>query len=489
MILAVDQGTTNTKAILMRRDGSIGALASRPVGISFPRPAWVEQDPAALLESSLAVIRECISQAEGAAIAAIGITNQRESAILWERSSGKALGPCIVWQCRRTAGFCDALRERGAASVIAERSGLAIDPLFSGSKIAWLLDQVDPDRARARNGEFCAGTVDSWLLWNLTGGKIHATDTSNASRTQLLNIRTGQWDPDLLRIFNIPLQCLPDVRPSSAMFGTTLAPLPAGIPIASLIGDSHAALFGHAEFTPGGVKATYGTGSSLMTLTAEPVASRHGISTAVAWRLGDTISHALEGNVTNTGGTVQWLGEFLGLANPSESIAALASHVEDTAGVYLVPAFAGLGAPYWDAGAKGLMVGMTRGTTSAHAARAAIESIAYQVGDVLNAMQADAGRPMPRLLADGGACKNDSLMQFQADILGREVERNTSADLSACGAAWLAGLAVNYWESLDELKRLPRQTQVFRPAMAESKRDNLLAGWQDAVSRARSKNG
>lgn len=479
LILAIDQGTTNTKAILLGPGGEAVARAARPLSIAFPQPGWVEQDAEALWASVAEAIDDCLAQVPEARIAAIGVSNQRESVIAWERSTGRPAGPCVVWQCRRTAAYCEELRARGLEAWLRERTGLGIDPLFSASKAAWLL-------ARAGGGDYCVGTVDSWLLWKLTGGAVHATDATNASRTQLLNLRRVAWDPELLELFGIPAQSLPQVRPSSGVFGHTVAAgrLPAGVPVASLIGDSHAALFGHAAFRPGAVKATYGTGSSLMTLTEAPVASARGLSSTIAWAREGAVQYALEGNITNTGGAVQWLGEFLRLEDPAREAAELAATVEDSGGVYVVPAFAGLGAPYWDAGARGLIFGLTRGTTAAQAARATVDSIAFQVADVFAAMRAEAGIELPELLADGGASRNDLLMQFQADVLGDPVVRSSSADLSARGAGWLAGLAVGYWRSLDELEALPRERERFEPRLGESRRRELLAGWHDAVARA-----
>jgi glycerol kinase len=489
LILAVDQGTTNTKAVLVDRSGAVVARASRPLPISFPQPGWVEQDPEALWQSVASAIGEVLESTPAAAIAALGISNQRESALVWDRKTGAPAGPCVIWQCRRTAADCESLRRRGLDAAIRQRSGLPIDPLFSASKIRWLLGELPDGLARASSGDLCAGTVDSWLLSKLTAGEVHATDSSNASRTQLLNLRQCDWDPELLRIFEVPAACLPKVLPSSGVFGETAGQgrLPAGIPISSLIGDSHAALFGHAAFAPGSVKATYGTGSSLMSPIDAPVESRHGLSTTVAWAEPSRLRYALEGNITNTGGSVQWIASLLNLPGGSEEVAALAATVPGSAGVYLVPAFAGLGAPHWDASARGLLSGLTRGTTPAHVACAAIDSIAYQVRDVFEAMRQDSGIELPALFADGGASRNDHLMQFQAGLLGCPVIRSASPDLSAIGAAWLAGLATGFWQSLDELERLPRQTTRFEPRMDPSLREQLLAGWNDALDRSRSR--
>jgi len=484
LILAIDQGTTNTKAVLVDRGGAIRARASRPLPVAFPRPGWVEQDPLALWNSVAEAMGDCRAQVSDAEIAAIGCSNQRESVVVWDRRTGDPIGPCVIWQCRRTAEFCEGVRRAGAEALVRERSGLPLDPLFSASKIRWLLDSTANGHARAAAGELCAGTVDSWLLWKLTGGAVHSTDTSNASRTQLLNLRECRWDTDLLAIFGVPEACLPRIGPSSGVFGT----MPEGTPVASLIGDSHAALFGHAAFSPGAVKATYGTGSSLMTPVDTPVASQHGLATTVAWSRAGRTQYALEGNITNTGGAVEWLVGFLGAAD-AEAIAALANTVPDSAGAYLVPAFAGLGAPHWDAGARGLMSGLTRGTTAGHIARATLDAIAYQVHDVFEAMRHDAAVPASTLFADGGASRNGRLMQFQADLLGCPVVRSASADLSAIGAAWLAGLAIDFWSSIEELQGLPRLTERFEPTMDAARRTELLSGWNDALARTKSAGG
>src|SRR6185437_2452339 len=446
-ILAIDQGTTNTKVLLLSHAGTVVATASQPLAVSFPMDGWVEQDARELWRSVVRASDACLSQFPGAELAAIGVSNQRESVVVWDKRTGEPLAPCVVWQCRRTEAICSELRARGFDAKIRERSGLPIDPLFSGSKIAWLLAHIPDGYKRAERGELCAGTVDSWLLCNLTGGAVHATYASNASRTQLLNLRSVRWDNELLNIFNVPQQCLPEIRSSSGVFGMTAAGncWAAGIPISGLAGDSHAALFGHAAFRPCTIKATYGTGSSVMTLTFEPINSKRGLSATIAWRLGESASYALEGNITNTGGTIQWLGELLSLPNAAEGVAALASAVQDSAGIYIVPAFAGLGAPHWDPRARGLISGLTRGTNAAHLSRAAIESIAFQIGDVFRAMCCEADVAEPVLHADGGASRNDTLMQFQADILGCRVVRSSSADLSARGAGWMAGLAVGFW--------------------------------------------
>lgn len=486
-ILAIDQGTTNTKVLLVDPHGTIIAQAARPLTQRYPQPAWVEQDADAIWRSVRDAIDACLAAAADPHLAAIAITNQRESVALWERESGRPVGPVIVWQCRRTADFCAGLRARALAPFLAERTGLAIDPLFSASKMRWLLDHVADGQRRAERGELCLGTIDSWVLWNLTGGQVHACDLTNASRTQLLDIHTLRWSEELLELFGVPRAALPDVRPSSGDFGVSVAcgRLPAGVPIASMIGDSHAALFGQAGFVPGAVKATYGTGSSLMTPTPAPVLSSHGLSTTVAWALDrERVTYALEGNIAVTGAAVQWLGEFLGLANPAEGVADLAARVEDAGGLYLVPAFVGLGAPYWNDAARGLISGLTHSSTAAHLARATIDAIAYQVRDVFDVMQAEAGVDLTALLADGGASRNDTLMQFQADIIGRPVLRSTSAEISPLGAAYLAGLAVGIWRTLDDISQLPRPRERFEPRMSAQERAARYAGWQTAVARA-----
>lgn len=484
-ILAIDQGTTNTKVLLFDDEVRVVARASRPVSIAFPQPGWVEQDPAGLWRSVEEGIAACLSAA-GVHPDIVAVTNQRESVVVWERASGRPLGPCITWQCRRTSAFCDELRSRGLQHTIEQKTGLTIDPLFSASKIRWLLDAIPNGRARAEAGELCAGTVDSWVLWHLTGGAVHACDATNASRTQLYSLDSGSWDEELLQIFDIPRPLMPEIRPSSGEFGTTrrAGALTDGLSVAALIGDSHAALFGQAAFQPGMVKATYGTGSSLMIVTASPRHSKHGLSTTVAWQLPDKTVYALEGNITMTGGAIDWFGQFIGAADAATTIADLAATASDAGGVYVVPAFAGLGAPHWDDRARGVICGLTRGTTAAHVARATIESVAYQVRDVFDAMASDTSQVPVSLLADGGASRNDKLMQFQADMLGCPVVRTSSADLSALGAAWLAGLATNIWPSLDALTKLPRTVDRFEPSMSRAERDERYAGWIDAVRRA-----
>jgi glycerol kinase len=486
-ILTIDQGTTNSKASLVDSRGAVLREASRPVQISYPQPGWVEQEPAELWSTALAAAEEALHGSDPAGLRAVAVTNQRESALVWERASGRPVGPCVSWQCRRSAAFTAGLREQGLEPLVRARTGLTLDPMFSAGKVRWLLDQAPDGQARAAAGELCFGTVDAWMLWNLTGGSVHACDMTNASRTALFNLHTLDWDDELLAIFAIPRAMLPQVQPSGHLYADTRpnGALPGGIPVASMIGDSHGALFGHAGFRPGSVKATYGTGSSLMMPTPAPVFSQHGLSTSLAWGY-QGATYALEGNIYVTGAGVQWLYQFLGLKSGDE-IEALARQVESSAGVYFVPALVGLGAPYWDADARGLLSGITRGTGAAHAARAAIEAIAYQIHDVFAAMRSDTHQTPEVLLADGGAARNDLLMQFQADILAVPVVRSRASDLSALGAAYLAGLAAGLWRSLDEIGALSRPQDRFEPRMDAAQRSALLDGWDAAVRRARSR--
>jgi glycerol kinase len=488
-ILAIDQGTTNTKVLMVNDAGIVVSRATRPLRQTFPHPGWVEQDAAAIWQSVREAIDECLQTSDKHELVALGISNQRESVMLWDRRTGHPLGPVVIWQCRRTAPFCEELRARGLEKTLRERTGLTIDPLFSASKARWLLDNVAGARIKAERGELCLGTMDSWTLWNLTSGAVHACDVTNASRTQLFDLRQLKWDEELLALFGIPAVILPEVKSSSAIYGASasIGKLPAGVPIASLIGDSHAALYGQAGFEPGTVKATYGTGSSLMTLTDEPIISEQGLSTTIAWAIASEsqqISYALEGNISVTGAAAQWLGEFLGFPDPARDVARLAESANDSAGIYLVPAFVGLGAPHWNESARGLLSGLTRGTTAAQVARATIESIAYQIRDVFDVMAATSPVGLSALLADGGGGRNDALMQFQADILGRPVLRCASPDVSALGAAYLAGLAVGLWHSEKVIASLPRERNRFEPHMSSSEREKLYAGWRQAVKRA-----
>jgi glycerol kinase len=483
VILAIDQGTTNSKVSIIDSAGSVVREASKPVPIYYPQPGWVEQDPADLWETVLAAIQDALQGFDAASLTALAVTNQRESALIWERKTGKPLGPCVTWQCRRSSSLVAKLREDGLEETVWGKTGLTLDPMFSAGKARWLLDQLPDGQMRGAAGEICFGTVDAWILWNLTGGAVHACDMTNASRTQLYNLESLDWDEELTRIFGIPRTILPEVHPSGHIFGSTCpnGALPGGIPIAAMIGDSHGALFGHAGFDPGSIKATYGTGSSLMMPIPAPVFSRQGLSTSIAWGY-QGATYALEGNIYVTGAAVQWLYQFLGMKTPEE-IEALAKQVNSSDGLYFVPALVGLGAPYWDADARGLMTGITRGTTAGHAARAAIESIAYQIHDVFTAMHTESGQPLTQLMADGGATRNDFLMQFQADILNIPVVRSRASDLSALGAAYLAGLATGIWQSLDQVSALDRPHDRFEPNMPASQRDSLLNGWRDAVRR------
>jgi len=482
-ILALDEGTTNTKAFLVDDTGNIVKEASRPVSITYPKPAWVEQDARELWQTSLAAASQVLEGVPAAQVVALGITNQRESVLVWERATGKPLGPCISWQCHRSAPFCAQLRQQGLTETIYQRTGLTIDPMFSASKAHWLLENIPAGWSRAQQGEICLGTVDAWLLWNLTGGAVHACDVTNASRTQLFNLQTLTWDDELLEIFSIPRPALPEVRLSSAFYGETvrLPGIPAYLPISALIGDSHAALFGHAGFQPGAIKATYGTGSSLMTPTPTRVFSDNGLSSSIAWGY-QKATYALEGNIYVTGSAVQWLSDLLGLGAP-EKVETLAAQSSDTGGVYFVPALVGLGAPYWKESARGLITGLTRGTTPSHVARATLESIAYQIRDVFEIMQVESGAPLRVLLADGGPTRNQALMQFQADILGVQVMCSLASDVSALGAAYLAGLTVGVWSSETEVASLSRPQVLYEPVMTEAQKEQLYAGWKEAVGR------
>ncbi len=491
-ILAIDQGTTNSKAVLVDREGRIVYRASTPLEILLPQPGFVEQDPLALWRSVVQVISACTrhARAERAAIVGIAISNQRETAIAWRRAAtgnstaGEPVGNAITWQCRRSAPVCERLRAH--AGMIQSITGLPLDPLLSATKWTWLFDQGSELRAQAESGELHLGTVDAWLLYNLTAGNVFATDHTNASRTALLNLETLEWGPALCDLFGIPRAALPVVLPSSGNFGACEAiPELAGIPIVAMIGDSHAALVGHGRYEQGTVKATYGTGSSLMMLTPELVTEAKQLARTVAWSGENGAYFALEGNIAMSGAAVQWVGEFLGLAHPVEQAVALAATVPDAAGLILVPAMVGLGAPYWDSAARGLMTNVERSHTAAHLARAAVDAIAFQVADVLEAMEGAAHVALPILLADGGATRSDALMQVQADVLGRPVHRSTQEDLSARGAALLGGLALGWWRSLDELAALPKSVQPFEPKKSQAEREHLRGAWRLAVERAR----
>lgn len=490
-ILALDQGTTSSRAIVFDRRGRPRATAQQEFPQHFPRPGWVEHDPRDLWQSTRRVALAAVAEANltGRDLAAIGLTNQRETTLLWDRRTGEPVAPAIVWQDRRTAGLCAQLRRRGLEPLFRERTGLLLDPYFSGTKLRWLLDHIPGARRRAGRGELAFGTVDSWLLWQLTDGRIHATDVSNASRTLLLNIHTGQWDDELLRTLRIPREVLPEVRASSGLFGE-ISSLPAlrGLPISGVAGDQQAALFGQACFRPGMAKNTCGTGCFLLQHTGtKPVVSRHQLLTTIAWRLGANgpLEYALEGSVFIGGAVVQWLRDGLGLIARSSDIEALAARVSDNGGVYLVPAFAGLGAPHWDAAARGALVGLTRGSTAAHVARAAIESIAYQSADLLAAMHADCGERLRELRVDGGATVNQALLQFQSDLLRVPVVRPRTTETTALGAAYLAGLAVGFWKNRAEIARLWGVARTFRPHAPRAAMQCLQRDWHRAVERAK----
>jgi len=488
-VLALDQGTTSSRAILFDEAGSIRAVAQREFTQIFPQAGWVEHDPREIWSSQIGVAEEALQAASLGAkdVAAVGITNQRETAIVWDRETGEPVMNAIVWQDRRTAPMCDRLRAEGAEDLVRRKTGLVIDAYFSGTKVAWILANVPGARERAEAGRLAFGTVDSWLVWKLTGGRLHVTDASNASRTLLFDIHSGDWDDELLGLLRIPRSMLPEVRGSSEVYAEAAAGLPiAGVPIAGIAGDQQAALFGQACFTTGLSKNTYGTGCFLLQNTGEEApASRHKLVTTVAWRRDGRTEYALEGSVFIAGAVVQWLRDGLGIIKSSEDVEALAASVPDNGGVYLVPAFAGLGAPHWDAYARGTVVGLTRGTGAAHVARAALESIAYQVADLADAIQSDSGVTLGELRADGGAARNDLLMQFQADLLGVPVLRPAVTETTALGAAYLAGLATGYWKSTSDVARQWRVERRFEPAMPRDRVRELRATWERALERAR----
>ncbi|MCP8883764.1 glycerol kinase GlpK [Devosia sp. XJ19-1] len=477
-ILAIDQGTTNTKALLVDATGRVHHQASVPNVVTYPQPGWAEQSATALFDGVKAVIAEVVANAGNATIAGIGISNQRESILIWDAATGEPIGPVVIWQCRRSALICDALRAAGHADAIEAKTGLALDPLFPAAKIAWLLDNIPGARARAEKGELRAGTVDAWLLWNLTGGAVHATDHSNASRTQLFNTEALTWDAGLCALFGVPQNMLAEVKSSDTHFGVTaqgVTALPAGTPILAMIGDSHAALFGHGVRIPGTVKATYGTGTSLMALTPKRVRSTHGISSTIAWSQQGNVQHALEGNISVSGQTASFAAELLGLADAA-ALSDLAETVPDSNGVAFVPALVGLGAPYWRADARGTITGLSLGTKPAHLARAALEAIAFQVGDVYSAMEADMGAPLGELRADGGASRNPLLMQFQSDILGRPVASAAAPEVSALGAAALAFSALGI-----AMPGVPAAGH-FAPQMEATEALKHRQRWQSAVT-------
>ena len=486
-ILALDQGTTSSRAILFNKSGVIIGLKQIPFTQIFPKPGWVEHDPEEIWSTQLAAARGAIeaAQVEADQIEAIGITNQRETAVVWEKATGKPVYNAIVWQCRRSAEICTELRALGLSDMVREKTGLVLDPYFSGTKLMWLFNEVPGLRSRAERGELLFGTVDSWLIYKLTGR--HLTDPTNASRTLLFNIKQGRWDEDLLKVLKIPAPILPKVAPSSGEFGLSSKEIfGTEIPVTGCAGDQQAALFGHACFEPGAAKNTYGTGCfTLVNTGSEPVASKHNLLTTVAWDLGKGYTYALEGSVFIAGAVIQWLRDQMGLLADSAESERLARSVEDAGEVFLVPAFVGMGAPYWDSEVRGTAVGITRGTTRAHFVRAALESIAYQSRDLLDAMEKDFGSRIPYIKADGGASANSFLMQFQADVLDRDVILPEVGEITALGAAYLAGLATGYWASQAEVEQNWRRKRQFAPEMADEKRDRLLASWAKAVETAR----
>ena len=486
-ILALDQGTTSSRAIVFDKRGTIVADAQQEFRQIFPKPGWVEHDADEIWASQSSVATDALRKAglAGTDIAAIGITNQRETTVVWDRVTGRPIANAIVWQDRRTASACDRLRKAGKAPLIKRRTGLIVDAYFSGTKLQWILKNVPGAKARARAGALAFGTIDSWLVWNLTSGRTHVTDVSNASRTMLFNLKTLDWDDELLALFDVPRAVLPEVRDSSEVYGECTI-WGGAIPIAGIAGDQQAALFGQACTRPGMVKNTYGTGCfMLMNTGSKPVVSRNNLLTTVAWRVRGHTEYALEGSIFIAGAVVQWLRDGLGMITTSAEVESLAAQVPDNGGVYVVPAFAGLGAPHWDQYARGLMAGITRGTTAAHLARAALEGIAYQVYDVLQAMQSDAGIELKELRVDGGACVNNLLMQFQADILGVPVVRPRVSETTALGAAYLAGLAVGYWKDTAEIAKQWKADRRFVSTMKPARRRVLLAGWEKALERAK----
>ena len=487
-VLAIDQGTTSSRAILFNHQGSIITVAQKPFQQYFPKPGWVEHDPNEIWYTQSSVIKEVMEKADLTEehLAAIGIANQRETTIIWDRETGFPVYNAIVWQDRRTADYCEQLKAEGWAERIQEKTGLVIDAYFSATKIKWILDHVKGIRERAERGELCFGTVDSWLVWKLTRGACHITDVTNASRTMLFNIKTLQWDQELLDLFTIPASMLPAVKSCSEIYcETSTLIFKKGVKVAGMAGDQQAALFGQLCTEPGMIKTTYGTGCFMILNTgSEPVCSQNNLLTTIAWKLGDQLTYALEGSVFVGGAVVQWLRDGIGLVPSAAITEQMAQGVPDNGGVYFVPALTGLGAPYWDQYARGAIVGITRGTTAQHLTRAALEGICYQVHDVLQAMENDVHIHAKEIRVDGGAIANNFLMQFQADICQSPVIRPKVLETTALGAAYLAGLAVGYWESIDELKQQWSLDRTFKPGMAEEEVMQLLSGWRKAVGRA-----
>jgi len=489
-ILVIDQGTTGSAALLFDDSGRVVSSADREIRQIYPQPGWVEHDPVEIFQTSLTVAKEALERAGVIAsqVKGLGITNQRETTVVWDRRTGKPVSNAIVWQCRRTAPICEELKQEGMAGPIRHKTGLLIDAYFSATKLRWILDNVPDGQRRARQGDFLFGTIDSWLVWNLTGGAVHITDYSNASRTMLFNIRTMQWDKELLAQLDIPEAVLPTAVPSSQVYGETADGLlgDARVPVAGIAGDQQAALFGQACYEAGMAKNTYGTGSFILLNTGDkPIPSEKGLITTVAWGLGGKVIYAMEGSVFITGAAVQWLRDGLHLIKSAGESEALARSVPDNGGVYFVPAFVGLGAPYWDMYARGAIVGLTRGTTSGHLARATLEAIAYQVRDVADAMGAEASLKVPLLRVDGGGTANSLMMQFQADILGIPIQLAAIAETTSLGAAYLAGLAVGLWRDTAQLARMWQAAETYEPKMSVDQRETLYAGWKRAVERAR----
>ncbi len=487
-ILALDEGTTSARAIVFDHDEAIKAVAQKEFAQLYPKPGWVEHDPLEIWTAQISVAIEALGRAglKPKDIAAVGITNQRETTVVWDRETGQPVGNAIVWQDRRTAPICDKLRVDGHEALVRDRTGLVIDAYFSGTKVAWILDNVPGARAKAEAGKLAFGTIDSWLIWKLTDGRLHVTDPSNASRTMLYNIHSRQWDDELLRLLNVPAAMLPEVKASSEVYGEVTAFGHAEMPIAGIAGDQQAALFGQLCTEPGLTKNTYGTGCfMLQCIGPKAVASQNKLITTVAWTVNGRTDYALEGSVFIAGAVVQWLRDGLGLIRTAEEVNTLAATVPDNGGVYLVPAFAGLGAPHWDAYARGTLVGITRGTTAGHIARAALEAIAFQSADLLDAMRADAHYPVQELRVDGGACRSDLLMQFQADLLGLPVVRPAVTETTALGAAYLAGLAVGFWKSPGEIASQRQIERRFEPTMDAARAKEMRATWTRAVERAK----
>lgn len=487
-IMALDLGTTSCRCIIFDKNGRICSAAQKEFTQYFPQPGWVEHDAEEIWATQTGLMYEAMSKIDITIneIAGIGITNQRETTVLWDKETGRPVHKAIVWQCRRTAGYCDELKKLGMAEFFRSKTGLVLDAYFSATKLRWLLDNAAGARERAEKGELLFGTVDSWIIWKLTGGKVHVTDYSNASRTMLFNIHTLKWDEEILRVLKIPQQILPEVKPSSHVYGYTDSKLfGREVPIAGAGGDQQCALFGQTCFERGEVKNTYGTGGfMLMNTGTAPVNSHNGLVTTIAWGVDDKVEYALEGSIFVAGAAVQWLRDELGLIRDAAESEVLAKSVPDANGCYVVPAFVGLGAPYWDQYARGAIVGLTRGVNRNHIVRATLESIAYQVNDVLMAMQEDSGMPITSLRVDGGACDNDFLMQFQADILNTSVVRPYCIETTAMGAAYLAGLAVGYWRSKEEILANHVIAAEFKPQMGQAKRESLLHGWHNAVKAA-----